>query len=85
MTAHRPFAHATRTVKAVALLIGATVALAACSKSETVHLRHAATGETVQCGPYWKQGMIWKGAVMQELRFCVEDFQRQGFEREARQ
>lgn len=64
------------------LLIFVAVALAACAQtSEIVRLRNAA-GQTVQCGPYMRGPSITTGIELQtQVRDCVADFQRQGFER----
>lgn len=54
------------------------VMLSGCTvTSETVHLRNSG-GMTVQCGPY-RGGNA--PLVTVALRNCVEDFQRQGYER----
>lgn len=63
--------------------VGFFVLLAACARSETVHLRNPSTGETVQCGPYTGYGELRDAATsaQSQLRFCVSDYQQQGFER----
>ena len=63
----------------VLMLIG----LAGCgTTSETVFLQNAA-GQNVQCGPYTAYGNIPKAneSTQQQLRDCIGDYQRQGYER----
>lgn len=62
----------------------ALLGLSCAQTSETVYLRHRETGETVQCGPYKRaaaERAQAQASVIAELRYCVEDFQRQGYER----
>jgi hypothetical protein len=56
------------------------VLLAGCAATAAVFLRHPKTGETVQCGPYPYTGYTATAVAIQE-RGCIEDFQRQGYER----
>jgi hypothetical protein len=67
------------------ILIAAALAalVAACNTSETIYLRHPTTAQTVQCGPYSKVGNAAAvyAVMAQQLRDCVADYQRQGFER----
>ena len=51
--------------------------------SEVIHLKHPIKGDIVKCGPYTKTGNINSAtqAAQAELRYCVSDFQRQGYER----
>lgn len=62
-----------------------SVLVSGCASSETVYLAHPATGERVQCGPYRVVGNANASAVtaQNELRYCVEDFQQQGYQRVA--
>ncbi len=53
--------------------------LAACGITETVILRYPETGKKVECDPYGYFGHSNKGLVF--LRTCVQDYQRQGYER----
>jgi hypothetical protein len=56
------------------------LALAGCGSAEIVYLaKPGAPG--VQCGPY--RALTGREAVLSErsLRSCVEDYQRQGYER----
>ena len=46
----------------------------------TVVLRHPETGQTVKCGPYRTTGISAMAGVEREAR-CIDDYQRQGFER----
>ena len=50
-------------------------------KTETIHLAHGKTGERVQCGPYSRMNMGGPGSEERELRACVEDFQKAGYQR----
>ena len=52
--------------------------LAGCTSA--VNLRHPQTGATAKCGPYYSLGGYYNVATIRE-RTCVQDFQRQGFER----
>lgn len=63
-------------------LIFVTLMLAGCASSETVLLRNAA-GMTAQCGPYqsWGNVNFAQLQAQNQLRDCVADFQRQGYER----
>ncbi len=67
------------------LVSAAAIALVAagCASSETVYLKHSAKGDTVKCGPYTVGGNIASAAAtaQNELRYCINDFQRQGYER----
>ena len=62
------------------LLICLTLALAGCT--DAVKLRNLATGQAVECGPYYTgmDGGIGKGIPAREAQ-CIADYQRQGFER----
>jgi len=53
--------------------------------SEIVYLKHPTKGDVVKCGPFTKTGNINAAtqAAQAELRYCVSDFQRQGYERTA--
>ena len=67
---------------AIILAVLAVIALTGCTTSETVYLRNAA-GQIAQCGPYSEYGMA-EGAQLlsqERLQGCVEDYQRQGYER----
>lgn len=56
-------------VAALALL------LAGCVSGVT--LRHPTSGQTVKCGPY----ALKYGVGYQELDRCLDDYQRQGYQR----
>ena len=61
------------------LLVGSiTVALFGCTSAVT--LRHPQTGTAAKCGPYYSLGGYYNAATIRE-RTCVQDFQRQGYER----
>jgi len=54
--------------------------LAGCSTSETVYLTNE-SGQRVTCGPYSSTTRTQDVLAQESLRSCVEDFQRQGYER----
>ena len=65
-----------------ATIILMAIGLAGCAISETVYLQNASS-QTVQCGPYTDYGDISSANVttQNELRDCITDYQRQGYER----
>ena len=65
------------------LSIGVALLISACESSEAIYLKHPGTGDTVKCGPYTAGGNIphAQSTVQKELRYCVEDFIRQGYHR----
>ena len=54
--------------------------LDACS-TDPVLLRHPVTGKTVQCGPYGATIAVQRIEALERERGCVQDYQRQGYER----
>jgi len=58
------------------------VFVAGCASSETVYLANA-NGQKVQCGPYRGYGSLPMQARQAQisLRDCVDDYQRQGYNR----
>lgn len=62
--------------RAVWIALAGTLQL--CTYSTT--LRHPQTGQTAVCGPYYAVG-TYAGPAMARERGCIEDFQRQGYER----
>jgi hypothetical protein len=50
------------------------ITLGGCT-TETIYLRHSETGTLVQCGPY-TGGPANRNA---SLRYCVADYQQQGY------
>ena len=60
------------------LSIGVVLLISGCASSSVVHLKHPGTGDTVKCGPYTGGSAE---TVQKELRYCVEDFMRQGYHR----
>ena len=48
--------------------------------TSAVTLRHPQSGATAKCGPYYSLGGYYNAATLRE-RTCVQDFQRQGYER----
>jgi hypothetical protein len=65
------------------LLSSLWLAFTGCASSEVVNLKHPSKGDVVKCGPYTVSGNIAAAAetAQNELRYCVSDFQRQGYER----
>ena len=65
------------------IAITAVVLVAGCATSETVYLKHPVKGDTVQCGPYTVGGNLAAAAMtaQNELRYCIDDFSDQGYER----
>lgn len=58
------------------------IVLAGCRPFSTdpVMLRHPKTGVTVQCGPYSYGTQTASAEAMREIK-CIEDYQRQGYQR----
>jgi hypothetical protein len=66
-------------------LISACLLIAGCAvwgQTETIQLRHAVTGETVECGPYPHKGDVDKMLALSRLRTCIEEHEERGYERE---
>ncbi len=65
-----------------ATIILMAIGLAGCTTSEIVYLQNASS-QTVRCGPYTNYGHIPSANVttQNELRDCIADYQRQGYER----
>jgi hypothetical protein len=61
----------------VRLILGITLILAGCTSA---YLRHSETGETVKCGPYFGDPESDHSARILQ-RGCIEDYERQGYER----
>lgn len=66
-------------------LIGLAALLAGCA-IDAVALVHPQTGKEAQCGPYYyfsamSSGMLSKAAAVEREQVCIEDYQRQGYER----
>ena len=61
------------------LVLLSLLLLSACNSA--VQLRHVATGKTVQCGPYSAFSMSSRFSAVERERGCIQDFQRQGYER----
>ena len=64
----------------VAMMLGILAILAGCT-TDPVHLRHPQTGKTVQCGPYPTATGPATMTALEHERGCVQDYQRQGYER----
>ncbi len=65
------------------ILVALAFLVAACAFTGVVYLKNPQTGQTVQCGPYTRYGNIpaAQEASIMDLRRCVGDYQRQGYER----
>jgi hypothetical protein len=55
------------------------IALPACT--DPIKLKNAATGQIAQSGPYASDMIAGGDAQAQRERECIQDFQRQGYER----
>lgn len=62
------------------VLLAVIVAMVAGCMTSPVTLRHAQTGQTVKCGPYRAFGDFALPSALRESQ-CIQDFQRQGYER----
>ena len=61
------------------MVILSLVMLSACNGA--VQLRHVVTGKIVQCGPYNSFGVAAQMSAVERERGCIQDYQRQGYER----
>ena len=61
------------------LLVILSLLLSACNSS--VQLRHVVTGKVVTCGPYNSFGVAAQMSAVERERGCIQDYQRQGYER----
>jgi hypothetical protein len=57
------------------------LALTLASCTTAIRLQNPTTGQTAQCGPYASDIIAGGDAQAQRERACVQDFQRQGYER----
>ena len=65
------------------LLAVSILALAACTRTqtETVHLKHSATGATLRCGPYiYEPGSAEQLLAQKDQKDCVSYFRKQGYQ-----
>ena len=62
------------------MLLVAAMTLAACARP-AVQLRHPGTGQTATCGPYAAAGPIRSQTLGAQERACVEDYEKQGYQR----
>lgn len=60
------------------LYMTALVVLMGCT--QTVYMKHPATGKTVQCGPYRSTGIPAMAGAMREAQ-CIQDYKEQGYVR----
>ena len=63
----------------IALVIVSLFFVSACNSS--VQLRHVVTGKIVTCGPYNAFGAAARISAVERERGCIQDYQRQGYER----
>lgn len=63
-------------------LAGAALVLMLAACTAAVTLRHPATGTVATCGPYYTVG-LYAFAANERERQCIQDYQRQGYERVA--
>jgi len=61
-------------------LAGAAILLTLAGCTSAVTLRHPATGAVATCGPYYTVG-LYAFAANERERQCIQDYQRQGYER----
>jgi hypothetical protein len=59
-----------------------TLCLGAAGCTAPIKMRNAATGATAACGPYFVTTNTVAVQTVREIQ-CIQDFQRQGFERAA--
>jgi hypothetical protein len=71
----------TRMIRWFGLLLVTGLALAGCASTDPIYLRHQTTGRVVQCGPYPTNSPQQVSTALIRERGCMEDFQRQGYER----
>lgn len=62
------------------LLIALGLLATGCAMANDVKLRHP-DGRVVTCEPGWRYGVIGATVGHDQVRDCVKDYQRQGFER----
>ena len=62
-----------------ALILVGVICLTGCNSS--VKLRHVVTGKVVTCGPYNSFGVASQMSAVERERGCIQDYQRQGYER----
>jgi hypothetical protein len=73
-----PGLHPVVSVPVVLTLAG--LAIVGCARP-AVHLRHPGTGQAVTCGPYAAAGPIRSQTLGAQERACVEDYEKQGYQR----
>jgi len=69
-------------MRPILMAFAVALALVGCA-TQPVILRNPKTGETTQCGPYTNMHPLFPAASphWKAERQCIEDYQRQGFER----
>lgn len=61
-------------------MIALAVLTTGCAMAQDVKRRHS-DGRTVTCEPGWRYGVIGATLGQDQVRDCVKDYQRQGYER----
>lgn len=61
-------------------LVLLVLSLAGCMSTQAVVLRHRQTGQVVKCGPTPYAPAQAMAVTMEHIK-CIEDYQRQGYER----
>lgn len=70
-----------RILNAILILLALVIGfLAGCTTTAVVVLRHPMTGKTASRGPYDARPLSLMGSALRETQ-CIQDFQRQGYER----
>jgi len=69
----------------VIILLISLLVVSACISTEAIVLRNKKTGEIAVCGPFNKNGISGPTAAAIQESQCINDFHRQGYERESRQ
>lgn len=69
-----------RILNAVLILLALAIGFLSGCTTTAVILRHPMTGKTASCGPYDARPLSLMGSALRETQ-CIQDFQRQGYER----
>jgi hypothetical protein len=60
------------------VVVFSALALLACSHTDPVYMKNAATGKVVVCGPYKNNDFNATAAATHEQQ-CIQDYKEQGF------
>jgi hypothetical protein len=80
-TAMRGGVRWTRLMRGGGVLLVLGVALMGCATTAPVYLRQPTTGRVAQCGPYPSSTTVRAAIALLQERWCIQDYQRQGYER----